>query len=137
MKLIRPNVLSPNVIVTVLIASVLLGATTRGAYEIDWYTIDGGGGESAGGTYSLTGTAGQSDPGVMSGGDYVLSGGFWPGTYGCIVGFTDLANFCAEWLMTDAGLDADLGGTQGVDFVDFSIFAYYWLYECPPDWPLK
>jgi hypothetical protein len=46
-------------------------------YAIDWYTIDGGGGESAGGDYTLTGTAGQPDTGVLSGGDYAIDGGFW------------------------------------------------------------
>jgi hypothetical protein len=46
-------------------------------YSIDWSTIDGGGGRSTGGTYSLTGTIGQPDAGTMSGGRYSLTGGFW------------------------------------------------------------
>jgi len=47
-------------------------------YSIDWYTIDGGGGTSTGGVYSVTGTIGQPDAGaVMSGGNYTLQGGFW------------------------------------------------------------
>jgi hypothetical protein len=46
-------------------------------YSIDWYTIDGGGGTSTGGVYSLSGTIGQPDAGFMSGGNYTLQGGFW------------------------------------------------------------
>ena len=46
-------------------------------YSIDWYTVDGGGGTSTGGAYSLSGTVGQPDAGLMSGGAYSLAGGFW------------------------------------------------------------
>jgi hypothetical protein len=47
-------------------------------YSIDWSTIDGGGGTSTGGVYSVTGTIGQPDAGAtMSGGNYSLDGGFW------------------------------------------------------------
>ena len=46
-------------------------------YSIDWFTIDGGGGTSSGGVYSVSGTIGQLDAGTMSGGNYTLDGGFW------------------------------------------------------------
>ncbi len=46
-------------------------------YSIDWYTIDGGGGTSTGGVYTVSGTIGQPDAGRMSGGPYSLEGGFW------------------------------------------------------------
>ena len=46
-------------------------------YSIDSQTIDGGGGTSTGGVYSLSGTIGQPDAGTMSGGNYSLAGGFW------------------------------------------------------------
>jgi len=49
----------------------------RGQYTIDWSTIDGGGGASTGGVYSVSGTIGQPDAGAMSGGIYTLAGGFW------------------------------------------------------------
>lgn len=48
-------------------------------YSIDWFTIDGGGGTSTGGVYSVSGTIGQPDAGAMSGGNYSLIGGFWGG----------------------------------------------------------
>jgi len=46
-------------------------------YSIDWFTIDGGGGTSTGGVYAVSGTIGQPDADVMSGGNYTLTGGFW------------------------------------------------------------
>ena len=58
-----------------------LGLTTGAlaqSYSIDWYTIDGGGGTSTGGVYSVTGTIGQPDAGgPMSGGNFSVTGGFW------------------------------------------------------------
>ena len=47
------------------------------SYAIDWSTIDGGGGTSTGGVYSVSGTIGQPDAGRMSGGNYSIDGGFW------------------------------------------------------------
>jgi len=48
------------------------------SYSIDWSTIDGGGGTSTGGVYSVRGTIGQPDAGpTMSGGHYSVDGGFW------------------------------------------------------------
>lgn len=56
-----------------------LMAQSGGEYDLSWSTIDGGGGRSTGGTYTVGGTLGQPDAGELSGGDYVLRGGFWPG----------------------------------------------------------
>lgn len=49
------------------------------SFGIDWFTVDGGGGTSAGGNYTLSGTIGQPDAGTLSGGSYSLQGGFWGG----------------------------------------------------------
>ena len=68
----------------------LLPFAASAQYRIDWHTIDGGGGTSTGGVYSLTGTIGQPDADVVSlcsadGGPgcvnptYELTGGFWVG----------------------------------------------------------
>ncbi|HUV88117.1 MAG TPA: hypothetical protein VMY80_00565 [Anaerolineae bacterium] len=49
-------------------------------YDLSWFTIDGGGGTASSEGYTLTGTAGQPEPGAaLQGGGYVLIGGFWPG----------------------------------------------------------
>jgi hypothetical protein len=60
-----------------LLLSALPAALHAQPYSIDWFTIDGGGGTSTGGTYSVSGTIGQPDAGRMSGGNYTLDGGFW------------------------------------------------------------
>ena len=45
---------------------------------VNWYQVASGGGASIGGSYSLTGTIGQSAAfATLSGGSYVLAGGFW------------------------------------------------------------
>ena len=58
-----------------LLSAGVLGSAQ--SYSIDWSTIDGGGGTSTGGVYSVSGTIGQPDAGTMSGGNYSLTGGFW------------------------------------------------------------
>jgi hypothetical protein len=62
-----------------LLAGLLTSAAISHAqpFDISWYTIDGGGGSSSGGTFSLSGTIGQPDAGHMSGGNFTLDGGFW------------------------------------------------------------
>ncbi|HEV2692522.1 MAG TPA: hypothetical protein VG347_06455 [Verrucomicrobiae bacterium] len=48
------------------------------SYSVDWFKVAGGGGTSAGGTYTVSGTIGQPDAGgAMSGGNYSVTGGFW------------------------------------------------------------
>ena len=59
-------------------AWVLACSARAQSYSIDWFTIDGGGGTSTGGVYSVSGTIGQPDAGpTMSGGNFSLTGGFW------------------------------------------------------------
>ena len=50
-----------------------------GQYQINWFTIDCGGGTSSGGVYTLTGTIGQLDAQTSSSSELILTGGFWPG----------------------------------------------------------
>lgn len=63
-------------------SSVLLGlatATVMGQeFELSRHTIDGGGViQSTGGEFELSGTIGQPDAGVLTGGGFQLTGGFW------------------------------------------------------------
>jgi hypothetical protein len=62
-------------ILVLTLAAFCLCATAQ--YSIDWSTVDGGGGTSTNGQYSLSGTIGQPDAGTMNGGNYTLAGGFW------------------------------------------------------------
>ena len=57
---------------------VLVAISASAQYTIDWSKIAGGGGASAGGGYSLTGTIGQPDAGsTMTNGQFSVTGGFW------------------------------------------------------------
>ena len=83
----RAAILVALVALLVLASFVLAQGQTRGAapadpgYDLSWWTVDGGGTTSGtGGGYSLGGTAGQSDAGMLAGGGYTLAGGFWGGT---------------------------------------------------------
>lgn len=60
-----------------LAPSALLAQSGNG-YDLTWSTLDSGGHSSAVvNGYQLAGTIGQADAGALSGGAYVLSGGFW------------------------------------------------------------
>lgn len=69
--------LTVAVILTVA-TTVSLALAPSGPLEIPWYTIDGGGTTaSPGGGFALSGTVGQADAGISSGGIYAMRGGFW------------------------------------------------------------
>ena len=74
-----------------VIAAIALPLAAAAQIRVDWWTVDGGGGTSAAGPYSITGTAGQAEPESVSmcspdGGPlcisplYAMDGGFWVGT---------------------------------------------------------
>jgi hypothetical protein len=137
-----------NIGVAILFVSVIFGqwvpVVVGGPYVLEWTTIDGGGGVSSGGTYTLTGTIGQYDAAYSAGADYEVLGGFWPGGLGpsgvlCVVDFEDYARFAQYWLETGDDLPADLYKDEYniVDFLDLNAFVEEWLFHCPADWPLQ
>ena len=132
-----------NTFNVVLIACALFGqwalAGSGGPYVLEWSTVDGGGGRSAGGTYTLTGTIGQHDAAYSEDEQYELLGGFWPGEISCFVDFAHFARFAQYWLDTGTGLPADLYEDENdiVDLLDLNVFVAEWLYYCPYNWPLK
>jgi hypothetical protein len=66
-----------------LIALVLLALPVMATgFGLQWWTVDGGGNQSNGDSYALSGIIGQPDAGELSGGCYSLSGGFWAGGNG-------------------------------------------------------
>jgi hypothetical protein len=117
-------------------AILMVTAVQAAEYGIPWYTIDGGGGTSSGGPYTVTGTIGQADTGVSSAGAYVNSGGFWPGNFGCVVNLTDLMRLAEAWLSSGAN-PADLDASGKVDMADFAVLSGWWMDHCPANWPLK
>ena len=80
----------PLAVCLLLLAAPAVLAQSGGGYSMacSWSTVDGGGetfpGQAArtgstGGSYTLGGTAGQPDAGLLTGGSYTLGGGFWGG----------------------------------------------------------
>ena len=61
--------------------AVLVGGAALAAsgFSLPRWVIPGGGGSSAGDSYDLSGSIGQPAAGTLSGGTYVLNGGFWAG----------------------------------------------------------
>ena len=141
MKQIDSEQISVNSVETILLTMcvLLFSLPASAEYELSWHTIDGGGGTSSGGPYTLTGTIGQPDAAWSSGGQYELLGGFWPGGPLCFVDFHHYARFAEWWLEEGTGSPADLYKDEDniVNWLDLKLFVDEWLYSCPVGWPLK
>ena len=96
-------------------------------YSIDWFTIDGGGGRSTGGVYSVSGTIGQPDAGKMSGGNYTIEGGFWglivavqtPGAPLLTIASTATNTVAISWPSPSTGFNLQVN-TNGLGTVNWS-----------------
>jgi len=74
------RIVIPLVAVLLLSLAGLVSAAPE-VLSLEWWTVDAGGGISQGGDYLLNGVAGQPEAGPrMSGGDFILTGGFLGGT---------------------------------------------------------
>ena len=103
-------------------------------FDITSYTIDGGGGYSAGGSFELEGTIGQPDAGFMAGGAFDLEGGFWPQTTlpscACLGDMNgdgardgaDIQQFVACLIDGGSCACADIDGMAGIDEADTTAF---------------
>jgi len=71
--------MNPNLSRTVALLTIAAGIRVACAQEIRvaWHTIDGGGGTSTAGVYTITGTIGQPDAGRLHSPDFTIDGGFW------------------------------------------------------------
>ena len=102
-------------------------------FEISRSTIDGGGVmRSTGGGFELSGTIGQPDAGLLTGGDFELTGGFWFGSppTDCnddgSVNLFDHETFAACMMGPDSGIDTepcrcfDVDGDGDITLRDFA-----------------
>jgi hypothetical protein len=133
----------PRLIIVAAAALVMAPWPTHADdYCIDWWTVDGGGNTwTASGDFELSGTIGQPDAGVMTGGEFELVGGFWarsapasrPGDLNCdeLVNFDDIDPFVLaltgqaayEAVYPDCQwLNADCNGDGSVNFDDIDGF---------------
>ena len=128
----------------VALLTLSAGATLAQDYAIDWWTIDGGVEMwTTGGAYELSGTIGQPDASefVMTGGDFELTGGFWPGTcfllgdldHNGSVNISDLAQLLGNYGTTSGATyeDGDLNGDGAVTLPDLAELLAAYGTTCP------
>ncbi len=74
----------------ILLFTAAMPARATDSFSIDWFTIDGGGALMSGGDFTLNGTTGQTDAGVvtLASGEQFLKGGFWAFDFSAIGGIT-------------------------------------------------
>lgn len=128
----KPHILLSSIAVTLAAAAVIAAADD---FEITRYTVDCGGGYSAGGNFDLEGTIGQHDAGYMAGGDFELSGGYWTtAASNCAcpgdangdqkVDGADVQSFVQCFITPgDSCGCADVDGVAGVQMSDLAVFA--------------
>ncbi len=134
---------------TFMLSLMTAAAALAQDYDLSWRTIDGGGQMfSTGDTLELSGTTGQPDAAILSGGSLELIGGFWAVTASstaacpCPGEFTgdgqrngvDIQGF-VDCLLGASGdcACAEIDGTPGVDGADVSAFVVHLLSDsdCP------
>ena len=69
--------MNPKLAFVIYLAAIIAAAAHGQSFSVNWFTIDGGGGASTGGVFSVSDTIGQPDAGRMSGGSFTADGGFW------------------------------------------------------------
>ncbi len=77
MKKLHRQMLLLGLVCTLLLLATSVAYARITAAEIDWWTVDGGGGHSSSDHFSLNGAIGQPDAGYLSGDHARLYGGFW------------------------------------------------------------
>ena len=98
----------PLAVLALSLGLVLGASAVHGQFAISFHTIDGGGGTSSGGGFTLQGTIGQPDAtGPLTGGPWSLTGGYWAGQ-----GIVVPPSGYAAWAATNVppGFDASFGG---------------------------
>jgi hypothetical protein len=74
----RASSLGLAVVVLVLLSFSIALAQSGNGFNLNWWTVDSGGGAANGGEITLQGTIGQPEVGEpLSGGGMTLTGGFW------------------------------------------------------------
>ena len=124
-------------------AGLVAASPAAAQFDLSWRTIDGGGGTSSGGTFALAMTIGQPDASSMSGGAFVLAGGFWAGgggpapcyancdgsTANPVLNVNDFICFQSRFAAADPYADCDASTTLNVN--DFICFQSRFAAGCP------
>ena len=117
------------------------GGGVASGFDLDWTTIDAGGGVAADGLLVLRGTIGQADPKTQSGGQIVMTGGFSadiaPSPAVCYAdcdnsGELDIDDFiCFQTLFATGDPLADCDQSGELDVDDFICFQTAFAVGCP------
>ncbi len=114
-------------------------------FAITSFTVDGGGGTSAGGTFALSGTIGQPDAGLLAGTGFQCQGGFWGAAIGVacyancdgstsapVLSAADFVCFLAKFRAGDSYANCD-GSTSApvLSAADFVCFLARFRAGCP------
>ena len=89
----------PSLLVFTLLLPTFGSVPAYGDYAVNWCTVDGGGGKatvSRNDTWTVRGTAGQPDAGLLQAGSYVVSGGFWSRVPGAPLAHPDYPHHCRK-----------------------------------------
>ena len=72
------NLIRQTAIGATMLAAVWGGTGPADEFDVSRFTIDGGGAMfSTGGDFEVSGTIGQPEAGTLTGGDFLVTGGFW------------------------------------------------------------
>lgn len=124
---------------TLMAAAVLLAASSAHAqFSIDWFSIDGGGGQMTGETFSLVGTIAQADADRAGGAAFDEQGGFMGGVgAACRADFdqngliepADISLLVNRWFgsLQQGTLEADVDTNEIMEPADVSLFVQIWF----------
>ena len=123
---------TPMIIAILGVTALAAAAGPAADWTVDWRTIDGGGGTSTGGRWTLSGTIGQPDAGPsMTGGVWTVAGGYWtaPAAPTClgdtdgngVVNIDDIVNVILDFGTNGLGNGGDVDGSGVVDIDDVVI----------------
>jgi hypothetical protein len=138
--------ITPAALVAASVAAAACSSALAQPFDLSWNTLDGGGGTSTGGTFSLSGTIGQAEAGTILAGSFDLCGGYWDtnaagvacyancdnSTTAPILNVNDFICFQAKYAAGDSYANCDNSTTVPIlNINDFICFQTKYAAGCP------
>jgi hypothetical protein len=79
MKKYRVVLLCITILLLISLFTTPITRAALDAFELNWWTVDSGGGQTSGGVFNLQGVSGQPDADSSQGGDFSLASGYLGG----------------------------------------------------------
>ena len=129
----------------ILAAALASSAGAHAQLTVSWSTLDGGGGVSSGGSYTIAGTVAQPDAAAMAAGTLSLRAGFWAafGGGGCysncdesavppVLNVADFTCFLQRFAAGNSYANCDQSTIPPVlNVADFTCFLQRFAAGCP------